>query len=224
MLKGKVEYKLDGKIYSYRCYVLDEYRSSVVRLVGVDSDSANLLMDNQFGKVQRNYRTILYKALGMSVERLFAAKELVVDGVDWGSPKNFKTLPSFEFLASLYCIYQYAKTVKDVTVSDVGLEGFDSGEIVRKTDFTTNTLRGFVERKLGVIVGLEVISDTCRVSLKFDEGFSALSGFEKIKQMGTDKLVTDFTKLKVDIPKELINSFCGVPVEKKVIEEVTNTK
>ena len=224
MLKGKVEYKLEGKTYSYRCYVLDEYRSSIVRLVGVDSDSANLLMDNQFGKVQRNYRTILYKALGMSVERLFAAKELVVDDVDWGSPKNFKTLPSFEFLASLYCIYQYAKTVKDVTVSDVGLEGFDSGDVVRKTEFSTNTLRGYVERKLGVIVGLEVISDTCRISLKFDEGFSALSSFEKIKQMGTDKLVTDFTKLKVDIPKELINSFCGVPTEKKVIEEVTNTQ
>ena len=60
MLRGKLEYTSNNKVYEYDVYVLDEYRSSIVRLVGLDSDSANLLMDNQYGVARRNFRSVLF--------------------------------------------------------------------------------------------------------------------------------------------------------------------
>ena len=214
MLKGNLEYKIGEDVYSYKCFILDEYRVSLVRLVGDDSKAANLLMDNQFGKIQRNYRTVSFNPNGMQVERLFGANELIIDGVDWGTAKNFKQLPSFEFLAGLYCVYRYAKTVKDTSKDNATINGFENETSVLKTEFVTKNLRGYVERKLGVVVGLELISKSYRLSLKFDDAFSNLSTYEKYKQLGSDRLTTDFTKLKVDIPLNLVNSYCGV-------EEVT---
>ena len=213
MLRGKLEYTRDNKVYEYDVYVLDEYRSSIVRLVGLDSDSANLLMDNQYGVARRNFRSILFNPTGMTVERLFGSKELVIDGVDWGTAKNFKTLPSFDFMVGLYCVYNYAKVLKDTAQDEVEIDGFKSLDGVRKTEFNTGILRGYVERSLGVVDALELVHPSYRLSLKADSKFDSLSVQEKIEKMGSSTLVSKFTKLKIDIPRSIVDDFCGVKNE-----------
>lgn len=218
MLRGKLEYTRDNKVYEYDVYVLDEYRSSIVRLVGLDSDSANLLMDNQYGVARRNFRSVLFNPTGIVVERLFNSKELVIDGVDWGTAKNFKTLPSFDFIVGLYCVYSYAKVLKDSTQDEVEIDGFNNLDGVRKTKFNTGVLKGQVERSLGVVDALEILHPSYRLSLKKDSKFDSLSVQEKIEKMGSATLVSKFTKLKVDIPKSIVDDFCGVNKEEVEVE------
>lgn len=217
MLRGKLEYTLNDEVYSYDVYILDEYRSSIVRLVGLDSDSANLLMDNQYGTAKRGYRTVLFSPLGMNVERIFLANELVIDGVDWGTAKNFKTLPSYSFLAGLYCIYSYAKVLRDKNSDAVAIDGFEGVANVPKVEFNTGVVRGYVERNLGVITALEVIHANYRLSLRVDEKFESLSFVEKANKMGTAILDNKVAKLKVDIPSEIVEKFVGIYEEPKPV-------
>lgn len=225
MLVGKIEYKLDGEVYAYDSFIVDDYRTTTLRLVGKDSASANLLMDNQYGVLKRAYRSSTFSMTGFTVERLFNKDELVVDGVDWGSLKNFKTLPSYNFYAGLYCSYVFSKTIKEEQVNTAGLQGFENETVVKRTNFKTSKVRGFVERRLGVVVALEFISDEFRLSLKEDSSFENLSRYEKYERMGDDVLGKKYTKMKVEVPRHIVEAYCGfekvepkVEVESKGIE------
>lgn len=230
MLLADIEFKYKGELYRYKGFLAESYSSTLVRLVAEDGDSANLLLDGHYSRLNTMMRTAQFNRANFKVERLFKPKTLLdTDGNDLSAPKVFQKSPAFALYGYLFSVFTYAKTYptehKTNRDGEIGFDIVDSVSSLEVKDyFKTPIGSGYVVRRLNSVVSLEFTPKgdsptSIRVSIQDEPNFENLPSYKRKEAMGSDvlRMESTGTAYSVDFPNEYRRRVLRFPIVKQEV-------
>lgn len=191
MLVGTVE----SGTRKLKVFMSDNASNTVGRFVAESGDDANFLLDGFAGELDKKNRSFTINPSNITIERLFKAKEKVVNGVDVSLPAQFKSYPSFKFFAMFFTIFRYAKDLATQSnpFSELSVGGdWESAISAVTTDiFKTPIGSGRVSKRLGSIVDLEFTSKDIRISISEDNTMETKKPYELRSLFGSNILIME---------------------------------